>query len=121
MFLDAFLAPPPEFVPMPGMPADPFVLPPLMASSSGGSGGLDGMSGSGGGGATSTGRDTSSAPAPAAPAPSKGRGGGGGGRKELSEEQKERIRAKNRRWVGACASHWQLDSCRLFDQRCCPR
>lgn len=89
MFLDPFLMPLPDFVPLPAMGVDTFMPPPI-ATSSDGSGGTGAASSSGGA------PQASGAPA-AAPAPARRARASGGGRKELSEEQKERIRAKNRR------------------------
>lgn len=75
----------------------PDMLPGAAATdSSGGSG-----SGGTGSGTASGGSGSMGTPAAAATSPPalRGRAGGKGGRKELTEEQKERIKAKNRRWV----------------------
>ncbi len=68
------------------------------------SGGMDCGTPSGGSGGT--GLAMPAAPVTSAGAP-RAKAGGKGGRKELSEDQKERIKAKNRRWVlGQAPSGW---------------
>lgn len=85
--LDPFLdLMPPSFVPL-GPPGVDSFMQPLRTDS---------------GAATGSGTDSASAvaiPAAVVVTSARTKGGGGGGKKELTEEQRERIRAKNRRCV----------------------
>lgn len=103
---------PPGFLPLADAGPDSF-MPPLHSNSSQGaaSSGMD--SGSAGTGGPAAGIAAAAVVTSGRRGKAGGGGGGAGGKKELTEEQKERIKAKNRRWVGLGSRLYHCTAARL--------